>query len=33
MTVDVSLIPQERIKDLISTLDTIQSNINNIGTD
>lgn len=33
MSLDISLIPQERIKDLVSTLDNIQSNINNIGTD
>lgn len=30
MSLDISLIPQERIKDLISTLDTIQSNISTI---
>lgn len=29
MTVDVSLIPQERIKDLISTLDNIQNSLSN----
>lgn len=33
MTVDISLIPQERVQDLISTLDNIQNNINNVGTD
>lgn len=30
MSIDISLIPQERIKDLVSTLDTIQSNISTI---
>ena len=30
MSLDISLIPQERIKDLISTLDNIQSNISTI---
>ena len=33
MSIDISLIPQERIKDLVSTLDTIQNSINNVGTD
>lgn len=30
MSIDISLIPQERIKDLVSTLDTIQNNISTI---
>ena len=29
MSIDISLIPQERIKDLISTLDTIQNSLSN----
>ena len=29
MSIDISLIPQERIKDLVSTLDNIQNNISN----
>ena len=30
MSIDISLIPQERIKDLVSTLDIIQNNISTI---
>ena len=33
MTIDVSLIPQNRVENLISKLSEIENNIGNIGTD